>query len=136
MIGGISFSATSITSGLDADKPISPKPGNQYLATDTKILYVCYDAGVWVEAAPPIPDLIIATKGDTYLLKAIIDEKTERVTNGVWTTLNDFTVTGFTNISAVKSFKLLFDRKVANASYISRIRLLVNDVLIGSDYGN
>lgn len=59
MIGGISFSATSITSGLDVDKPVSPKPGNQYLATDTKILYVCYDAGIWVNASPPLPKIAI-----------------------------------------------------------------------------
>ena len=59
MIGGISFSATSITSGLDADKPASPKPGSQYLATDTKILYVCYEVGTWVNASPPLPKIAI-----------------------------------------------------------------------------
>ena len=59
MIGGISFSATSITSGLDADKPINPRPGHQYLATDTKILYVCYEVGAWVNASPPLPKIAI-----------------------------------------------------------------------------
>ena len=59
MIGGISFSATSITSGLDVDKPINPRSGHQYLATDTKILYVCYEAGTWVNASPPLPKIAI-----------------------------------------------------------------------------
>ena len=59
MIGGISFSATRITSGLDADKPINPRPGHRYLATDTKILYVCYEVGVWVNASPPLPKIAI-----------------------------------------------------------------------------
>jgi hypothetical protein len=59
MIGGISFSATSITSGLDADKHANPAPGNQYLATDTKKQYNCYVAGVWVNAVPPLPKIAI-----------------------------------------------------------------------------
>lgn len=57
MIGGISFSATSVTSGLDADKPVNPRPGHQYLATDTKVLYACYGAGVWVDTTNTVSGL-------------------------------------------------------------------------------
>jgi len=35
--------------GLDANKPANPKVGEAYLATDTKILYVCYADGTWEE---------------------------------------------------------------------------------------
>lgn len=49
MISGISFSATSITAGLDADKPANPKTGSQYLATDTKKQYNCFVAGIWTD---------------------------------------------------------------------------------------
>lgn len=33
--------------GLDANKPANPVAGEAYLATDTKVLYVCYADGVW-----------------------------------------------------------------------------------------
>jgi len=33
--------------GLDAAKPGSPNPGNVYIATNTNIVYVCFDGGVW-----------------------------------------------------------------------------------------
>ena len=136
MIGGISFSATSITSGLDADKPINPRPGHQYLATDTKILYVCYEAGTWVNVNPPSPDLIVVTLGTTYTLKSINEEKTVTINTGVWQTLYDFTVTELINISAISSFRFEFEGKGGAASYTYRVRLLINDVVIGSDYGN
>jgi len=37
-----------ILSGLDADKPVSPIPGDEYIALDTKRKYVCYQQGTWV----------------------------------------------------------------------------------------
>ena len=49
MISGISFSATSTATGLDADKPANPRPGHQYLATDTKKLYNCFVPGIWTD---------------------------------------------------------------------------------------
>jgi hypothetical protein len=136
MIGGISFSATSITSGLDVYKPVSPKPGHQYLATDTKILYVCYEAGTWVNASPPTPDLIVVTLGTTYTLKSINEEKLVTINAGAWQTLYDFTVTELKNVSAVSSFRFEFEGKSAISSYTYRVRLLINDEVIGSDYGN
>jgi len=33
--------------GLDASKSATPVAGETYLATDTKILYVCFADGVW-----------------------------------------------------------------------------------------
>lgn len=46
----LSFSATNINVGLDADKPINPRQGDIYVANDTKRVLVCYDAGVWTDA--------------------------------------------------------------------------------------
>lgn len=78
MIGGISFSATSVTSGLDADKPASPKPGNQYLATDTEIVYICFTAGTWVN----LDDLEIVGVANTTKLAASND--TNQAVNFEW----------------------------------------------------
>lgn len=41
------FGATNLKSGADADKPVNPKPGDIYVATDNNILYVCYASGIW-----------------------------------------------------------------------------------------
>jgi hypothetical protein len=46
-LGDIIFSATNLKSGADADKPSSPKVGDLYVATDTKIVYACYVNGSW-----------------------------------------------------------------------------------------
>ena len=48
-LSNLSFSATNINAGNDADKPTATV-GSLYLATDTNILYVCYENGVWVNA--------------------------------------------------------------------------------------
>src|SRR5574344_1646630 len=97
MIGGISFSATSVTSGLDIDKPVNPRPGHQYLATDTKKQYNCYVAGVWVDSsrvtAGNYADRPInPSVGDIYICK---DGKGEMVpymvvclSQGVWSNPN------------------------------------------------
>lgn len=42
--------AINLTSGLDAAKEASPTVGDVYVATDTTILYLCYEAGTWVNA--------------------------------------------------------------------------------------
>jgi hypothetical protein len=54
-LGDISFGATNLKSGADADKPNSPKAGDIYVATDTSIVYVCYVRGEWVDATPINP---------------------------------------------------------------------------------
>ena len=46
-ISNLSFSATNINFGLDADKPAA-RAGGLYLATDTKILHRCYVEDTWV----------------------------------------------------------------------------------------
>lgn len=46
-LSNLSFSATNISAGNDADKPVNPQPGAQYVAVDTKKLYVCYIEGSW-----------------------------------------------------------------------------------------
>jgi len=52
MINPPVFGATNILHGLDADKPSSPKPGDQYIATDTKLTYICYErAGFAISTA-------------------------------------------------------------------------------------
>lgn len=50
-LGDISFGATNLKSGADADKPASPKAGDIYVATDTVQMYICYDAGIWRHAS-------------------------------------------------------------------------------------
>lgn len=47
MINPPVFGAFNIANGADAEKPASPKAGDQYIATDTKILYVCYTDSIW-----------------------------------------------------------------------------------------
>lgn len=37
----------TFTAGVDASKAASPSTNDVYIATDTKIVYVCYSAGVW-----------------------------------------------------------------------------------------
>lgn len=54
-LGDISFGATNLKSGADADKPSNPKAGDIYVATDTSIVYVCYVGGTWVDATPTDP---------------------------------------------------------------------------------
>jgi len=49
------YRKTSVQHGLDADKPSTPQAGDEYLATDTQKMYVCYTAGVWQNATPIIP---------------------------------------------------------------------------------
>lgn len=41
--------ATSLRSGLDADKPVSPAAGDIWLARDTDKLYICVVAGAWID---------------------------------------------------------------------------------------
>lgn len=36
-----------MSAGLDASKPASPSTDDMYLATDTKILYLCFASGTW-----------------------------------------------------------------------------------------
>lgn len=55
--GGSLPSNVSLSYGLDEDKPDNPKEGAMYLATDVNILYVCYVAGEWVNANPPLPQI-------------------------------------------------------------------------------
>jgi hypothetical protein len=47
-LSNLSFSATNINAGNDADKPVNPKPGDLYIATDTNIMYKCNVVGAWV----------------------------------------------------------------------------------------
>ena len=55
---GLSVEATSFTYGLDANKAAVPAVSQIYLATDTKILYVCVSVGVWTGF-----DVAILTQG-------------------------------------------------------------------------
>lgn len=40
----------TISAGPDASKPASPSANDIYLATDTKIIYICVAGGVWTQA--------------------------------------------------------------------------------------
>lgn len=40
----------TFTAGVDASKAASPSTNDVYIATDTKIVYVCYSAGTWTVA--------------------------------------------------------------------------------------
>lgn len=46
-ISNLSFSATNINVGLDADKSATPREGDLYIATDTGILYSCFVDDTW-----------------------------------------------------------------------------------------
>ena len=46
-VEGVTLEASSVRSGLDADKPAAPAAGEIWLARDTKKLYVCHTAGTW-----------------------------------------------------------------------------------------
>jgi hypothetical protein len=46
------YRKTSVQHGLESDLPPNPKEGDQYFATDTGIIYVCYTADVWDVATP------------------------------------------------------------------------------------
>jgi hypothetical protein len=54
MLGDLVFSGTDIRKGLDADKPVTPSPGDQYVATDSEIMYVCYTDGEWAKIGLPV----------------------------------------------------------------------------------
>lgn len=84
--------ATSITSGLDADKPAIPAIGDMYGATDTQKLYVCFTAGTWTKVSylansssgtlanlPASPQV-----GDTYFVTDL-NIQAACFTAGVWT---------------------------------------------------
>lgn len=63
-LGDISFGATNLKSGADADKPASPKAGDIYVSTDTNIIYVCYVGGTWTNANPELTKAAITEKID------------------------------------------------------------------------
>jgi hypothetical protein len=48
-LSNLSFSATNLNVGNDADKPLYPKAGDIYVATDTKITYTCYKENIWTD---------------------------------------------------------------------------------------
>jgi hypothetical protein len=69
-LSNLSFSATNINAGNDADKPANCKPGDIYIATDTNIMYKCNESDVWVNASPyPIYQGVYA--GDATTNRAI-----------------------------------------------------------------
>lgn len=79
-LGDISFSATNLKNGADDDKPLNPQPGDLYVALDTSIVYVCYDAGIWkhvslIEYAIMHPELTQITK-DWYFSSSSESTKT------------------------------------------------------------
>lgn len=108
MIGGISFSATSITSGLDADKPVNPRPGHQYLATDTKILYVCYESGTWVNVVPPLSDYIdmIMKEGTDLTLFSDPSKYGAPLVNTNYTPIHQFVVGDIQGFTGVQSYRV------------------------------
>ena len=46
-LSNLTFSATNVSSGLDADKPLNPTVGQIYVSTDTGDTLVCYIDGIW-----------------------------------------------------------------------------------------
>jgi hypothetical protein len=56
-LGDITFGGNNVRFGNDADKPVSPNPGDEYIALDTRKKYVCYTPGVWADLNPAIPAL-------------------------------------------------------------------------------
>lgn len=76
------------TAGTDAAKPASPTTNDVYLATDTKILYICFASGTWTKAttlygldaakpaSPAVGEVYLAT--DTTKLYLCLSA-------GVWT---------------------------------------------------
>ena len=47
-ITNLSFGATNVNVGLDADKSANPRAGDMYLATDSKIFYRCFVDDTWL----------------------------------------------------------------------------------------
>lgn len=43
----IPTTVSALQYGLDADKPASPKAGDVYMATDTQVMYYCFEDGIW-----------------------------------------------------------------------------------------
>lgn len=96
--------ATSITSGLDANKPTIPAIGDMYGATDTNKLYVCFTAGTWTKvsyladassgldadksASPAVGDTYFTTDLLTQLVcfaTGVWTNTTKRIKTGVFT---------------------------------------------------
>lgn len=46
-LGNITFGGNNVRFGNDADKPVSPNPGDEYIALDTRKKYVCYENNIW-----------------------------------------------------------------------------------------
>lgn len=46
-LSNLSFSATNINVGKDADKPVSCKPGDIYISTDTEEILFCVSTDTW-----------------------------------------------------------------------------------------
>lgn len=63
-LGPVSYGATNLKCGADADKPNSPKAGDIYIATDTDIMYKCNVDGIWKNAAPELTKAAITEKID------------------------------------------------------------------------
>jgi hypothetical protein len=89
----LTFAAINVNSGLEAYKPVNPKPGDIYATTDTKKLFVCYNVGVWVDITSSIRNIysgleaskqINPKQGDIY---ASTDTKKLFVcySAGIWT---------------------------------------------------
>jgi len=53
-IGLPSATEFSINSGLASARPVDPLEGSIYLATDTGIMSVCFENGVWTEQTIPV----------------------------------------------------------------------------------
>jgi hypothetical protein len=77
------YRKTSVAHGLDEDKPTTPQKGDEYLATDTKKLYVCYEVGVWEVASPLSVNGNGVLKFDNKTLFSIQEAAIPQINNGI-----------------------------------------------------
>ena len=46
------YRKNTMSAGLLIDRPDTPQPGDEYLSTDTKQYFICYELGAWEIATP------------------------------------------------------------------------------------
>ena len=132
-IGDITFGGTSLSFGDDGDKPTATL-GSVYVATDTSITYVCYDAGVWVNASP---EILLTNMGDVELNEGTTDvlftsaESAAESNSGTLKVFFSLELTDLSKFSAVNGFSVKCE-DYSNYALNHETRVLLNDVSVGS----
>jgi hypothetical protein len=130
-LSNLSFSATNVNAGNDADKPVLCKVGDQYIATDTNILYVCFSNNVWSNATPPVTELmtINAIPGlDTELINDLTEYSKSGGSSSVYQTIKSYTIENISGLSNIEGFYCQYQYRSTDVE--TRSRILVNGVSI------